>query len=160
MRVDRICTRNIFRIPRSGTLEEAAVLMRRHHIGALVVTEDPPREAKGVGLVTDRDIVVQAIAKGYGVDELTAGDLMTPALGTVREDSDVHEALELMRAGGVRRLVVTDGGGEAIGMLSMEDVVDGIAADLASLAAVREAEVRREQDALEEAPAAEGEIAS
>jgi CBS domain-containing protein len=69
---------------------------------------------------------------------------MTPVLATVREDADIHEALEVMRAHGVRRLVVLSPGGLVSGILSIDDVVDGLSADLASASAVLKGEIRRD----------------
>jgi CBS domain-containing protein len=69
---------------------------------------------------------------------------MTPVLATVREDADVHEALEIMRANAVRRLVVCGADGAVCGILSIDDIVDGLSADLAAAAAVLKGEVRRD----------------
>jgi CBS domain-containing protein len=152
MRVERIYTRRIIAATPGMPIGKAAALMRKYHVGALLVTEDPSVEqVAAVGVITDRDIVVHAVARGLDMAGTTVGDVMTPAVATVARDADVHEALELMRAEGVRRLVVTDGT-RAMGILSMDDVVDGIAADLSSLAGLVRAEAARERDEVEEEP--------
>jgi CBS domain-containing protein len=92
-----------------------------------------------VGIVTDRDLALQ----GFASESSTVGSVMTPVVATVHEDGDIHEALELMRAHGVRRLVVTSADGGLRGILSIDDVVDGLSADLAAAAAVLKGEIRR-----------------
>lgn len=158
MKVDRVYTRNIVAAPRSSSVQHAAALMREFHVGALLVTEDPPESAKAIGVITDRDVVVQAVARGFDTRELVVEDLMTPTVGSVPEEADLHEALELMRAAGVRRLAVTGADGAVKGMLSMDDVIDGLAADLASLAGLVKSDVEREREEtdVEDASAAYG----
>jgi CBS domain-containing protein len=150
MRIDRIFTRRIVSATRSMRIEDAAALMRRYHVGALVVADDPPGESHAVGVLTDRDVVIQAVARGFDVRDMVVGDLMTPVVGAVSDKADTHEALELMREAGVRRLVVTDALGDIVGILSMDDVIDGLAADLASLAALVKTGVAHERDELDD----------
>jgi CBS domain-containing protein len=66
----------------------------------------------------------------------------------VREDADVHEALEIMRAHGVRRLLVMGVGGGMQGILSIDDVIDGLSTDLAAAASVLKGEIRRDSAGL------------
>jgi CBS domain-containing protein len=75
---------------------------------------------------------------------------MTPVVATVGEDADSHEALELMRAHGVRRLVVTGRRGKACGILSIDDIIDGLSAELAAAASVLKGEIRRDAAGLGE----------
>jgi CBS domain-containing protein len=125
---------------RSASLAEAAAAMRRYQVGSLLVVEDGTGSTHPVGIVTDRDLALQ----GFASEATTVADAMTPVLATVREDADIHEALETMRAHGVRRLVVLSPGGQVSGILSIDDVVDGLSADLASASAVLKGEIRRD----------------
>lgn len=111
MKVKRIYSRDVIRAPRSFSLEQVAVLMRQHHVGAVLVTEDEPSDNQAIGIVTDRDLVLQAIAEGIGPREATIADVMTPSIASVSENADIFEALETMRAKGVRRLAVSAGRG-------------------------------------------------
>jgi predicted transcriptional regulator len=149
MKVDRVYTRNIIGTTRSSTLADAAELMRNHHVGALLVTEDPPEDANAVGFITDRDVVVQAVAKGLDTRQVSVGAVMTPLVGSISDKSDLHDALEMMRGAGVRRLIVTRGDGQVAGMLSVDDVIDGIAADITSLTQLVKSEVERERDEMD-----------
>jgi predicted transcriptional regulator len=69
---------------------------------------------------------------------------MAPVVASVPEDAELHEALERLRAAGVRRLLVTKTGGEPAGIVSLDDAVDGLVAELASLAGLMKSERSRE----------------
>jgi predicted transcriptional regulator len=133
MRIDRIFTRNVVGTTRTANIMEAAAAMRRFHVGTLVVMDEDDGD-RPVGIVTDRDLVLQAVAEGHSPREVYVGEMMSPIVATVDEGADLHEALERMRAAGVRRLLVTQANGAIAGILSADDVVDGLSADLASLA--------------------------
>jgi CBS domain-containing protein len=143
MNVDRVFTRTTISVSRAATLADAAVLMRDHHVGALLVTDetDPQRVA---GIVTDRDLVIQAMAEGTAPRECTVGEVMTRALATVQRDATLHQALETMRRDGVRRLAVVEGIGAPIGMVSIDDILAALGTEIAELAAVVRSELDHE----------------
>lgn len=144
MNIERIYSRNIIRAPRSCTLQEAALLMRRHHVGALLVTGDQPDQHEVVGIVTDRDLVLEAMADGIDPADATLDEVMTPDLATVSETADLHEAMEIMRENGVRRLAVSNGDGMLVGIVSLDDVIDALGAEVASLTGILRSERERE----------------
>lgn len=146
MRVARLFTRNALATTPSASLPEAAAAMRRFHVGALLVMSDGPGERRPVGIVTDRDLALQGLAS----EATVVADAMTPVVASVGEDADSHEALEVMRAHGVRRLLVTRASGEVAGILSIDDLLDGIAADLVSASAVLKGELKRDSAGLGE----------
>ena len=154
MRVDRVFTRSIVGVPESCDLRDAAAMMHKYHVGSLLVTGDEPHDNTVVGFVTDRDIVVQAVAQDISPREITVGDVMTPVVATIQASADLHEALELLRSAGIRRLVVTDEENRIAGFLSLDDAIDGLAAEMASLAAIIKTERRREVAQFEEMRAA------
>jgi CBS domain-containing protein len=140
MKVERIYTRKVFATTRNASIAEAAAAMRRFQVGSLLVMDDDNRHGTPVGIVTDRDIALQ----GFASEATTVGATMTPVVATVDEAADTHEALELMRAHGVRRLLVVGRHGEVRGILSIDDIVDGLSTDLAAAAAVLKGEIKRE----------------
>ncbi|HEY4999915.1 MAG TPA: CBS domain-containing protein [Usitatibacter sp.] len=145
MKVDRVYTRKVIATTRSSSISEAAAIMRRFRVGALLVTEDGASGgAFPVGVITDRDLALE----GFASETLTVGAAMTPIIATVREGADVHEALEIMRGHGVRRLIVNDEHGAVCGIVSVDDIVDGLSADLAAAAAVLRGEIRRDSAGL------------
>jgi len=143
MKVERVCTRNVVATARSATLEEAARTMRRFHVGSLVVLE-PGNGQQVAGIVTDRDLVVRGLAEGADPRRTRVDKVMSPVVASVPEDAELQEAIERMRAAGVRRLLVTKATGEPAGIVSLDDAVDGLVAELASLAGLMKNELGRE----------------
>lgn len=145
MNVDRICSRGIVSVRGEASLAEAAELMKAQHVGALLVTGDEADAGRALGIVTDRDLVLYALAEGIGPSDVCVADVMTPALATVPASAGLFEAAETMRAAGVRRLAVSDESGDLVGMVSMDDIVEAIAAELGSIALALRREREREQ---------------
>jgi len=143
MKVERIYTRTIAGVARTDTIQAAAATMRRFHVGALLVIDHVEGRPKVVGIVTDRDLVLLGMAEDLDVHK-PVGTLMTPVVSSIPETSDVFEALDRMREGGIRRLLVTTPLGDPAGILSIDDIVDGLATELAKAAALMKAEIRRE----------------
>jgi CBS domain-containing protein len=150
MKVARIYTRNVISAPRSSTLQEAALIMRDRHVGSLLVTEDEPTADHAIGIVTDRDMAVLAVAEGCDPQNATLADIMTPRIAAIGRDADVHDAMAVMRRHGVRRLAVTGEDGSIVGVLSLDDVIDALAVELSGLADVIRSERGREAGALEQ----------
>jgi len=151
MNIAQLSSRPVIRAPRSCGLREAAILMRQHHVGALVVTGDAPDDGEVVGIVTDRDLVLKALAQGIGPDEAELADVMSDDFATIEQSADVQAALAVMRENGVRRLGVVDEDGSVVGFVAFDDLVTGFAAAFAGLAHVIETEREREVDENEDA---------
>jgi CBS domain-containing protein len=116
-RCREIMTRNVKTATREMTLQEVAALMRDGDMGSIPVVED----GKLVGIVTDRDIVVRAIADGR--DAATKiGDVMTTEVFSAGENDFVFEAIRLMGDRQVRRVPITNEAGELVGIIAMADV--------------------------------------
>ena len=149
MKVGDICTRTVVTVPQSVDLAAAAELMRKKHIGYLVVVE--PSAADGtvtpIGVITDRDIVIRVIAREAEVRSLRVGDVMTRQPVLVVENSSVAVALHYMREIGVRRLPVVNHAGRLAGVLSLDDVLDALAGELTDIASAIRHELKVE-DAL------------
>ncbi len=120
-----------------------AQLMRENHIGAVIVIEDSAPRNRPVGIVTDRDLVIEVLAMDVNYQTLTAGDVMTANPQTVRESDAVFDAAEAMRRSGVRRLPVVDAEDRLVGIVTFDDLVELLAQELGSLAST----IRREQRA-------------
>lgn len=108
-------------------------LMRHHHIGALVVV-DAQEKSRPVGIVTDRDLVLELMAEGLDPSVFTAGDIMSVNLVNATLEMDEMDAVELMRTHRLRRLVIVDDKGQLAGIVTMEDVLEQLARELANLA--------------------------
>ena len=112
----------------------AAQLMRKHHVGALVVV-DAQEKSRPVGIVTDRDLVLALMAEGLDADVFTVGDIMSAQLVLASPDMDAMDAVQLMRNQRLRRLVLVDDVGRLVGIVTMEDVLELLTRELAALAA-------------------------
>ena len=111
-----------------------AQLMRQHHIGALVVV-DATEKSRAVGIVTDRDLVLELMAEGLDPAVFTAGDIMSVDLVTATPEMDAMDAVQLMKTHRLRRLVIVDDSERLVGIATMEDVLELLARELAGLAA-------------------------
>ena len=117
MRCREIMTKTVLTATRDMSLSEAAALMRDGDMGAVPVVDD----GKLVGIVTDRDIVIRAVAEGK--DAAThVGDVMTTELFTVTPDDFVFEAIRLMGDKQIRRVPVIDNNGALVGIIAIADV--------------------------------------
>lgn len=112
----------------------AAQLMRKHHVGALVVV-DAMEKSRPVGILTDRDLVLALMAEGLNPEVFTAGDIMSVALVLANPDMDAMDAVALMRAHRLRRLVIVDETGRLTGIVTMEDILELLTRELTELAA-------------------------
>jgi CBS domain-containing protein len=111
-----------------------AQLMRKHHIGAMVVV-DAELKSRPVGIVSDRDLVLGLVAEGLDPAIFTAGDLMSDKLVTASPEMDAMDAVQLMNLHQVRRLVIVDDADRLVGIVTMEDLLELFASELAMLAA-------------------------
>jgi CBS domain-containing protein len=101
-------------------IPEVARMMVKGDCGAIPVVDG---QRHPVGVVTDRDITIRAVAKGQDPRGLKAGDCMTPQAICVRAEADVREAVRMMERRQVRRVPVVDEKGACVGMLAQADVV-------------------------------------
>jgi CBS domain-containing protein len=117
-----VMTARVVTLPPETTLAEAALTMREPDIGDIVVTAG----AGPAGLVTDRDIVVRAVAERRDPASTTIGEILTPNLVTVRPDDTVQSAALLMRDNAVRRVLVCEDDQTLVGIVSIGDLAEEI----------------------------------
>jgi len=133
MKLRDLCSRDVVKAEPLTTLREASLLMRYGHVGALVVVERQGAAERPVGIVTDRDIVVALIAVGARPEAIRVVDLMSSPVVLARESDGVFEALRTMSEHGVRRLPVVAEDGTLAGIVTADDVLRVMAAELANL---------------------------
>ena len=146
MGVGDVCNREVIIIDREGSIREAAGLMRKYHVGNVVVVEEKNEERFPVGILTDRDIVLDLIALDVDINAVTVGDAMSFELITAREDDDVVETIKRMRHKGVRRIPVVNDRGGLEGILAVDDLIDYISEQLTDLARLVMGEPQRESE--------------
>ncbi|WP_317205095.1 CBS domain-containing protein [Janthinobacterium sp.] len=147
MRIADICTLQTVHCKRDMTVQQAALLMRTHHVGDLVVIEQPNGEQVPVGILTDRDIVVSVIALGLDPASLLVGDVMTEELMTAAEEEDVYETIERMRFKRIRRLPVVNSLGGLSGIVSADDLLEFLADEMGELSRISSGQLARERQA-------------
>jgi CBS domain-containing protein len=144
MKVADICTREVVATGRSSSVQQAAALMRERHVGALVVLADSAQGAQVVGIVTDRDLVIEALARGLDPKETEIGRLTDSKLAALPADATLDEAIVAMKKQGVRRLLVSGDGGHLCGIVSLDDLLDALAHEMSEVAHAVRSGIERE----------------
>lgn len=127
------------------SVQTAAQLMREHHVGALVIMSSDSDDALPIGMLTDRDLVVEVLAQEVDPDLVTVGDITMDRLVTAQMEDGIFEAVALMSQEGVRRLVVVDDEGAMQGVVSMDDVLLSLAQAMTMLAKTVPTEIHAER---------------
>jgi len=118
MQLREIMTRQVHAIPPETSLRHAAQKMKSWDVGSLLVYQND----KLVGVITDRDIAVRAVAEGQDPDFCCVGDTMTPGLIYCYEDEDTSNAARLMEQKQIRRLPVMNREKRLVGIVSLGDL--------------------------------------
>lgn len=141
MTIGAICNREVITVQRDATVLHAAMLMRQYHVGDVVVIENRKDITAPIGIVTDRDVVVEVVATELDTAVITVGDIMVASLAVVKDSVGVLEAIQLMTGKGVRRLPVVDDGGSLMGIVTLDDLLLLLAKEFGALSKL----VAREQ---------------
>jgi CBS domain-containing protein len=114
-------------------------------VGDLVVAEERDGRRVPIGILTDRDIVIEVIAEDVDVGSVAIGDVMSFKLLTAREEDDTFDTIKLMQTKGVRRLPVVDKQGQLVGIVTIDDLIDLLAETLMDVAGLIAYEQKREE---------------
>ncbi|MDP3282355.1 MAG: CBS domain-containing protein [Nitrosomonas sp.] len=144
MTVGDICNREVITIQRDETVLEAAKLMRQYHVGAVIVIDKLDGRTAPVGIVTDRDLVVEVLATELDETVITVGDIMAPEVFMVKESTATYEAIEFMRRKTIRRLPIVDEAGELVGILTLDDALELLSEELLNLSKLVRYEQKKE----------------
>lgn len=117
-KIEDVMTEQVCCIGEDASLREVARMMRDRKIGDVLVTD---AAGKLCGIVTDRDIVVRALADGAELDRLCAKDVCTAEIATLASSAGVDEAIEMMAQKAIRRIPIVDGD-RPIGIVSIGDL--------------------------------------
>ncbi|MDG4794758.1 CBS domain-containing protein [Micromonospora sp. WMMD1082] len=117
-RVADVMTKQVIYLPAETTLDEAARVMKEADIGDVVVTDG----ANLAGILTDRDIVVRAVADNADTTATTIGSIITREVVMIEQFSTAGEAASLMRERGIRRILVCDNQRKLVGIVSLGDL--------------------------------------
>lgn len=144
MNIGECCNREVVIGEKQMTITGIAGLMRKHHVGDLVIVEKRNGATRPVGIVTDRDLVLEILAQEVLPGEVTAGDVMSLNIDTVRQEEGIWETLERMRDLGVRRMPVVDGEGSLVGLITLDDLMEMFTEAMDNMTALIKSELRKE----------------
>jgi CBS domain-containing protein len=115
--IRNVMSKNVFKLPSSATVADAAKTMRDSNVGSIVIED----QGKLCGLITDRDIVIRTIADGGDPKATRLADTCSKTVVSLAPDDDTDRAVELMRERSVRRIPVIENG-KVIGIVSLGDL--------------------------------------
>jgi CBS domain-containing protein len=136
MLVGEVCNREVVVVDKDASTQVAIGLMREHHVGDVVVVEDRLGQRVPIGILTDRDVVIELLAEDVELDAVSVGDVMSYQLHVAREGDEITNTIHKMKSKGIRRLPVVNEQGGLIGILALDDIIEIMAElmdDLASL---------------------------
>jgi CBS domain-containing protein len=126
--VSQVMTPDVLCATADTPLGEIAQLMRDNDCGAIPII-DGTETLRPIGIVTDRDITVRAVAEGQNPLTLTARAVMSEGAVTISPDADLEECLDLMEENQLRRIIVVDDDGAVVGLVAQADIVEWASED-------------------------------
>ena len=135
----KICTKPVVTASAQMTVDQAARAMRSRNVGALVVVN----AWRPIGMLTDRDVVVEVVAKGMDPDTVRVGDVMRRRPITIREDLGIFDAARVFAKTGVRRLPVVTKSGAMVGVIAVDDLIMLLGNEMGHMAGALSAGLRR-----------------
>jgi CBS domain-containing protein len=147
MNVGELCIREVVFVRPNETIVEAAKLMRAYHVGDVVVVREEGGRRKPVGMLTDRDLVIEVLAQAADkaslllVDDVASMDDVV----TLHEEDSAEAALATMLSHGIRRIPVVDGEGALVGIVAQDDLLELLTGQMTRLAKIPGHQAEREQ---------------
>ena len=145
MTIGAICNKEVITMKRDSTVLHAASLMRQYHVGDVVIIEDHKGKIVPIGIVTDRDIVVELVATELDCKVMTTGDIMAKNLTVINESNGISETIQLMASKGIRRIPVVDNDGALVGIVTFDDLLALLAKEFNALVKLLPREQKNEE---------------
>ena len=123
---------NVLSVKPDATVRFVAGLMKEKNIGCIVITENH----KPVGIVTDRDIALRDETLCEDPDTTLISSIMTRDIVTIRKDTGIFEAIQVMKSAGVRRMPIIDASGRLVALLTIDDLIRLLARELSDIARI------------------------
>ena len=128
--MNKLYLKKVVSIPEEENVMKAAKLMKLKNLGSLVVTNNKEQGSSPIGIITDRDIVVKAIANSKDLTQTKVKDIMSNHLITFKKNTAINEMLETLAKKGVRRAPIVDENNNMCGIISTDDILTFIAEEL------------------------------
>ncbi|WP_435157479.1 CBS domain-containing protein [Haladaptatus sp. DFWS20] len=119
MTVQDVARTDVMTSHQNQSVGNLATVMKEEDVGSVIIEDDH----RPVGIVTDRDLVLEVLEPRRDPSEVTAADVMTETPTTVRTDEGILEATAAMYEKGVRRLPIVDDDGEIVGIVTLDDLM-------------------------------------
>ncbi|KTD73302.1 CBS domain-containing protein [Legionella tucsonensis] len=144
MRVGEYCNRNVVVINGNESVKNAAELMRAYHVGDLILLEEQENKKVPIGIITDRDLVIEVMAAGVKPDSLLVRDILTEPFTYIFENDSLFDALEMMHSKKIRRLPVVDNDKALIGIITLDDFIEILAETMVNVVDVVKLQQKKE----------------
>lgn len=145
MNMSKLCNRAVTVVEAHAAVRDVAKLMRERHVGCVVIVRGGSGERVPVGVVTDRDIVLEVVARDLDPAATPVAVIMSTNMFCAREDQDACEVLQQMRAHGLRRVPVVGVDGVLLGILTFDDLVQWTGEHLFELIRLVDRELSQER---------------
>ena len=136
MKAGEFCNREVVVVDKDLSTGKAAGLMREHHVGCVVVVDSSTEPRRPVGVLTDRDIVLEFVTQHLSPSDVAVGDAVRREIVVMGEDTELFEAIEIMRNRGVQRIPVVDERGGLVGLFTSDDALEILRELVTDLAAI------------------------
>jgi predicted transcriptional regulator len=136
MKVRDLYHREVSVIGKEDSLLEAGKRMREHHVGSLVVVEEQGDRLMPVGIITDRDILIQVLTEGVPLEKISVQDIMAENPTLAGEEDSISETIQRMRRKGIRRIPVVDSRQNLTGILTLDDLLEVLAEEIRGLSEI------------------------
>lgn len=144
MFVGEMCNRQVIICGPDDSIQTASELMRDNHVGDVIVIDHKEGKHFPIGILTDRDIVIEVLAEGVNLNDVAVKDVMSGNLICVKEDDFMIETIAKMRDKGIRRIPVVNREGSLEGILAVDDTIELVAELLSDLVSLFKREFNRE----------------
>ena len=145
MKVGEICSRDVLTMSAAEPLAHCAREMKDRNVGSAVIVDNAQGFPRPVGIVTDRDMLRGQFDRCADLFCLNTGDVMSNDLLVLKEGTDVADAIELMSRRAVRRAPVVSTGGELVGIVTFDDLLPVIAAQITAIAGLISGQVEQHE---------------
>jgi len=137
--IGQVCIKPVVTASAETTIQKAAQMMRARNVGALVIA----RNGKAQGVLTDRDIAVDVVARGKDPAAVRVGQVMRKNPAVIRADKGILDATKILGAKGVRRLPVVKAGGKLVGIIALDDLLMLLGSEMGNIATALSRGLRR-----------------
>ena len=130
MGLSHCCREEVIAVTPDTPVIDVAKTMEQKNVGSVMVVEGD----RAVGIITDRDLVVRIFAQGKSHEGLSARDVMTKDLVTLKDSTGIYEAIEQITDLGIRRMPLVDDTGRLVGIITLDDIIRLIGKEMSNIA--------------------------